>query len=99
MILPIAVEADWDRIKQTRQTEIERNNRRENRDRVAHTYHKGDRVLLKKQGIQRKLSAPREGPYEITAVFNNGTVEIQHGAVKERVNIRRVTPFFGNSEG
>jgi hypothetical protein len=95
MILPISISADWNMIKQRKQSEINRNNRRENRDRVDHTYKVGDKILLTKPGIQRKLHSPREGPYEITAVYDNGTIAIRTSkAVTERVNIRRVTPFF-----
>ena len=35
------------------------------------------------------------GPYPITEVYTNGTVRIQKGIVNERVNIRRLTPHFG----
>ena len=94
MILPVAITADWERIREKRQDEINRNNLRENRDRIPHEYKVGDKVLLRKEGILRKLTAPREGPYELTRVYNNGTVQLQHGAVKERVNIRRIIPYL-----
>ena len=93
MILPIVVQANWHRIKQKRQEEIDRNNIRENRDRIPHDYKIGEKVLLRKEGILRKLSAPREGPYKVTNVYNNGTVSLQKGAVTTRVNIRRITPY------
>ncbi len=73
--------------------EINRNNERENQSRVPHEYRIGEKVLLRTEGIKRKLSAPRSGPYEILRVYNNGTVRIQHGAVTERINIRRIVPF------
>ena len=51
-------------------------------------------VLLEKPRIIPKLESPRDGPYEILKVYNNGTVRIKiNGAVKERVNLRRLTPF------
>ena len=93
MILPISIRANWARIKEQRQNEIYRNNVRENKGRVPHTYKKGDKVLLRKEGILRKLASPREGPYEITRVYDNGTIQIQKGVISERVNIRRVTPY------
>ena len=40
------------------------------------------------------MSAPRTGPYEVVHVSDNGTVRIQKGAVTQRVNIRRLTPYF-----
>ena len=95
MILPISVQADWDVIKQRKQEEIDRNNRRENRSRISHKYKVGDKVYLNKEGIQRKLATPRTGPYKLTAVYDNGTVSVQTSTnVQERVNIRRVRPHF-----
>ena len=91
MVLPIAIK--WVRIKQKRQDEINRNNKRENRDRVPHDYQTGEKVLLKKEGILRKLASPREGPHTVTRVYDNGTVHIKRGVVSERVNLQRVTPY------
>ncbi len=93
MVLPIDIEANWVRIKQKRQDEINRNNKRENRDRVPHDYQTGEKVLFKKEGILRKLASPREGPHTVTRVYDNGTVHIKRGVVSERVNLRRVTPY------
>ena len=46
-----------------------------------------------------KLTDPRTGPFEITKVHNNGTVEIQKGpSVTKLVNIRRLTPYFESTE-
>ena len=99
MILPIAVHADWEAIRFCKQKEINRNNAKEKRRRVQHTYKVGDKVLLTKEGILRKMSTPREGPMKISKVFNNGTVEIQKKLSKkgtlstQRVNIRRLVPY------
>ena len=96
MILPISIKANWERIKERKQQEINRNNACENRDRIDHTYLVGDKVYVKKEGIQRKLSTPRDGPFDITAVYDNGTVQVQlSDAVSERINIRRIVPHFG----
>ena len=94
MILPITFKANWDLIKSRKQNEINRNNDRENRGRVDHKCKVGDQVYLREEGKRRKLSSPRSGPFEITAVYNNGTVEILQGAVRERVNMRRISPHF-----
>jgi putative transposase len=98
MILPISTQANWARIQQKRQEEIVRNNERENRTRVAHEYRVGDKVLLQKPGILRKLSSPRTGPHTILNVYNNGTVQIQRGVIREKVNIRRITPYIEQGE-
>ena len=43
------------------------------------------------------MKAKREGPYEILKVNSNGTVRIQKGAIKDTVNLRRITPYFEDS--
>jgi hypothetical protein len=76
-----------------------RNNRRENVSRTTHDYKVGDKVLLKKPGTHlRKLEAPRTGPHTVTAIHTNGTLRIQKGNVNERVNIRRLFPYFLNTD-
>ncbi len=94
MILPIKFKADWERIRQRRQQTMEKNNERENKSRINHEYKKGDKVLLSTPGIVPKLSAPRTRPHEVLGVYPNGTVLLRRGVVRERVNIRRLTPFF-----
>jgi hypothetical protein len=75
------------------------NNRRENASRINHGYKVGDKVLLKKPGKHlRKLEAPRTGPHTLTSIYTNGTLRIQKGNVNERVNIRRLFPYFENSD-
>ena len=93
MFLPIRIEADWARIQEKRQKEMQRNNIRENRSRIDHTYTQGEKVLLDKPGILRKMTVPRQGPYEVERVYTNGTIRIRRGAISERVNLRRVTPY------
>jgi hypothetical protein len=75
-----------------------RNNRRENASRISDDYKVGDKILLKKLGKHlRKLEAPRTGPHTVTAIYTNGKVRIQKGKVNERVNIRRLFPYFENA--
>ena len=98
MLLPMTFEANWTRIQQNRQKEINRNNDRENKSRIDHVYSIGDKVLLTKPGILRKMSTPQQGPYKVEQVFTNGTIIIRRGPVSERVNIRRVQPYFERSD-
>jgi hypothetical protein len=99
MVLPITFVADWGAIEQQRQKEMGRNNRRENASRISHDYKVGDKVLLRKPGKHlRKLEAPRTGPHTVTAIFTNGTVRIQNGNINERVNIRRLFPYFEHAD-
>ena len=43
---------------------------------------------------QPKLNQPTKGPYTITRVHKNGTVEIDRGHFLETINIRRLKPFY-----
>ena len=97
MILPTEFKANWAAITLRKQTIINKSNKQENRKRIPHQYSVGDKVLLELPGKTRKMSAPREGPYEIVHVSTNGTVRIKKGIVIQRVNIRRLTPYFDRS--
>ena len=69
----------------------------ENRSRHDWNYKIGDQVLLLKDGILRKGESWYESdPWTITSVHTNGTIRVQRGTKSERLNIRRVTPFFNN---
>ena len=94
MILPIQFKADWALIQERKQAETERNNQRENKKRIQHEYKEGDKILLKVPGITRKHGKKRQGPYTIERVFDNGTLRIRRGAITERINMRRVLPYF-----
>ena len=74
------------------------NNQQENAKRIVHEYKVGDKVSKTRPGIQRKLRRKRDGPFVVTKVYNNGTLAILRGAVTERVNIRRLTPFHEAEE-
>jgi hypothetical protein len=76
-----------------------RNNGRENASIVSHDYTVGDKSLIKKPGKHhRKLEAPRTGPQTVTAIYTNGTLRIQKGKVNERINIRRLFPYFEDAD-
>ena len=94
MLLPVKFTADWAAIQQRKQTETKRNNERENKSRIAHEYKVGDQILLTKPGKIRKHRAPHTGPYKIERVYSNGTIHIRRGQISDRVNLRRVIPYF-----
>jgi hypothetical protein len=94
MVLPIQFQVDWARIQLRRQNVIEKSNRQENAKRLSHDYKVGDKVLVEKPGIIRKMSSPRTGPYEIIRTYTDGTVHIHHGNITEQINIRRLTPYY-----
>jgi hypothetical protein len=48
-----------------------------------------------KYGILRKSESWYDSePWTITSVHTKGTIRIQSGAKSERLNIRRITPYF-----
>ena len=48
-----------------------------------------------RDGNYHKLEGDKLGPYRVTEVFTNNTVRIQKGIMNERINIRRLSPHFG----
>jgi hypothetical protein len=98
MLLPIKFKANWAEIKARRQAEMQHNNERENKTCKDHEYKTGDKILLTDSQKRSKLAPPREGPYQVERVFANGTLLIQRGAILERVNIRRVSPYFESED-
>ena len=87
--------ADWTAIGQRRQLIIDQKNVEENKTRFDFDYLVGQQVLLEQDGKKlRKGQVKYLGPYIITSVHTNGTIRIQRGSISERVNIRRVTPYF-----
>ena len=99
MLLPIRFKANWNEIRKRRQDEIQRNNISENAKRKEHHYQVGDKILLtNSRKNPNKMDPPRSGPFLVESVYSNGTLRIQRGAISERVNIRRVTPFFESND-
>ena len=93
MFLPVHNAVDWEKIRERKQRAIAKSNLRENAKRIYHTYQKGDWITVKRPGIIRKLSIPREGPFQVIKHHNNGTVSYESEPFKEdRVNIRRISP-------
>ena len=93
MLLNIPVIVDLLDIQQKRQLMINENLRRQNAKRKEFDYVVNGEVLIKNFNPS-KLDPKMEGPYRITRVFTNGTVEIRRNhQVFERLNIRRLVPF------
>ena len=96
MLFNIPFLTDWNRIGDYRQHQIDLNTecKRTLKDWV---YQVGIKVLLRKDGILHKSeSLYVHNPWTITAVHTNGTIRVQHRLQSERLNIRRVTPYFEN---
>jgi transposase InsO family protein len=98
MLLPMTFVANWTRIRKQKQRRIDESNKRENATRIDHKYNVGDKVLLTTPGLLGKTQRPRVGPHRVIAVHNNGTVTIENGPVQQRVNIRRITPFWTRTD-
>ena len=96
MLLDIKFHPDYKKVWADKQSRINLDNARENSKRVPHDYQVGDYAYIVKDGVYRKLEGDKEGPYRVTQVFTNGTVRLQKGVVNERINIRRLTPHFGD---
>jgi len=94
MLLPVQYKADWAAIALKKHQQILKDNLRENKTRLPHQYKVGDQVVLTNPGIIPKMSLPRKGPYEIIRIHTNGTVHIKRGPIEQRVNIRRLTPYY-----
>ena len=94
MLFNLASVVDWRVVTTAKQRQVDIDNVRENAKRVTHDYAIGDQVYVEMTGIYRKLYYRKQGPYRITEVFTNGTVQVQRGQVNRRINIRRLKPHF-----
>jgi hypothetical protein len=90
MIFDIKHEANWEFIRKRKQKLIEKNNEAENSKRIPHTYHIGDKELIRR-GTENKYEAPYEGPSTITKANDNGTVRLKVNNIEDTYNIRRLT--------
>ena len=92
MILNIPLIVDFELLRQRRQTLIDKSLLRANAKRVDFDYQPGQQAY-KLVYKPNKLDPRCEGPYLITRVHTNGTVELQlEEDVIERINIRRIKP-------
>jgi hypothetical protein len=96
MLFNITHLVDWKSISNRKQAQVDSDNLRENKGRVPHDYQPGEYVYIVPDGINRKYEWKHEGPFRIVAVHTNGTVDIQDGVITHRINIRRLTPHFGD---
>jgi hypothetical protein len=98
MLFNIPFQADWNKIGDYRQRQTDLNTARENKSRIEWDYQPGDKVLLRKDGILRKSESKfHKEPWTISTVHTNGTIRINRGTKSERLNIRRVAPYFSNA--
>jgi hypothetical protein len=86
MLFDVPFLADWKQIGEYRQHQTDRDNGCENKTRVDFNYKVGDKVLICKDGILRKVESRWIiEPWTITAVHTNGTIRIQCGTKLEKI--------------
>jgi transposase InsO family protein len=101
MFFPTRYLADWTSQGDRQKTRMITDNQRENRNRIRHDYKVGDKVLIRRDiggEILAKMGRYTYGPFTVTQVFVNGTVEILRNGFHERINIRRLLPYFPRSD-
>jgi hypothetical protein len=97
MLFDIPFIADWQKIGEHRQQLTDLNNAREHKSRIDYDYKFGQKVLLRKEGILHNAESRwHKKPWRITSAHTNGTITVQRGNKKDRMNIRRVKPFEEN---
>jgi len=97
MIFCRAININGDTIHTERRKLLQASNTKENQLHLNWTYAPGDQVLIilnaDERRCQPKMSPPTRGPFTITAVHPNGTVDIHCSRTTETINIRRIKPF------
>ena len=92
MILNIPLIVDFELLRQRRQDLIDKSVLKANAKRIEFDYQPGQQAYKLVAG-PRKLDDRWEGPYPITKIHVNGTVQLQLSElVTERINIRRIKP-------
>ena len=97
MILVIKYMVDQELILQQKQTEINKDNIRENRHRVDHNYKVGDNFMINKYTAY-KYQTPYTGPFVITQFFTNRKVMLKNGATQITYNIRRIKIYKSDTK-
>ena len=77
MLFDIPYLADWNQIGKRRQTLVDQSCAKTNKHQIDFDYAVGQKVLLTKDGMLRKVEDKNKGPYFITQVHHNSTVRIQ----------------------
>ena len=92
MIIPIKHRVGWELISQQKQTQIDRDNARDNKHRVYYDYKVRDKFMITYHTAY-KYETPYKGPFVKTQCFNNDTVNLQCIATEIRHNICFINPY------
>ena len=96
MVMQLAVSTDWESLRRRKRHYTKLENEHKNLKRLNHQYQVNDKVLIRLDKLEAggKLARPTEGLHRVTEVHGNGTITIQRGDCTERINIRRLHPYF-----
>ena len=98
MIFRCAVQINLDSIHNEHQKTLAASNSKEDKSRITKQYLPGNQVLIILDSdechCQPKMNKPTNGPYTITRVHTNGSVEIDRGNFTETINICHLKPFI-----
>ena len=97
MIFNVKHTANWEYIKQRKQTIINKNNVKENSERIYHKYNIGDKVLLYR-GTENKYEQPKSGPHTVLKVHNNGTICLCVKSTEDTYNVRHLEPYLSETD-
>ena len=92
MILPINHIANRRKLRQQKQTQIEKYAIHENSTRLNHNYTIGDKVLVRINQAY-KYETLFQGTYEIFQTWTNRAVTVRTGAVTSTLNICYIKPY------
>ncbi len=76
-LLNVGFQADWDYIKERKQKLLIQINKRENAKRIPHEYKVNDQVMVRLDPNRKHGTPQYAGPFSITRVNDNGTVQIR----------------------
>ena len=97
-LLNIKYEANLKQICKQKQRLINKNNKLENNKRKEYKYVVGQKVPIKTEQSRKFGKVPYKGPFEITAINNNGSARLrsllgQGGSVEQTYNIRNMISY------
>ena len=93
-LLNIEFQADWNLIKKRKQQHMNKSNCKENSKRLAYKCKIGNKILIKNAQKGKCASNLCKEPCKITAVYDNGTVHYQHGAVTNTINTQQIKLYL-----
>ena len=94
MLFDVPYLADLVTIRDRRQQLVDLNLEKSNKKRRFFEYKVGSQVLIK-TFKPNKMEKKAHGPYRVSQVYTNGTLDVERRpGVIERLNIRRLLPYF-----